>query len=361
MRPFAGRYALRTTEPRSHVVDDLSRRLPRVGLAGLLDALPRAGAPCTAPGEAAGRGFTWDLHDRADPRWWPQGVASTRAGEVLLVSWYAKRRWATHTQGSRISVVDRTDPEHPRYAHVLLVKGRRLLGRLSLRSVPVHAGGIAVHGGLLYVADTLFGVRIFRLDDVLRVPRRPVDGLLPWAGAGTRTLGRRLTGGFTAYGYDHVLPQVQALRVPVTAGRARLWFSFLFVGQVDGRFSLVVGEYGRSGTAPRLARYPLDPTTGLPVAGVYGWCPPLEVHERQPHRMQGVAVDGSTWFVSASAGEDEPGDLHVGTPGAFRAHRRVLPTGPEDLDWSRPGEELWCATEWPDRRWVFPIDVARWR
>ena len=76
--------------------------------------------------------------------------------------------------------------------------------------------------------------------------------------------------------------------------------------------------------------------------------------------MQGVAVHDSTWFVTASTGEGEPGDLHVGAPGAWRRHRGVLPTGPEDVDWSRPGEELWCVTEWPGRRWVLRVDATRW-
>jgi len=202
----------------------------------------------------------------------------------------------------------------------------------------VHAGGIAVLGDLLYVADTNVGVRVFRLDDLARVPRRRRD----------------------AHGYDYVLPQLLRLRFPLRAGADRLKASFLSVGEVAGQLSLVVGEYGRKGTTPRLVRYLLDPSTGLPVLGADGCCAPLEVHERQPHRMQGVAVHGSTWFVTASAGEGNPGDLYVGSPGSLRRHRGVLPTGPEDLDWSRPGEELWCVTEWPGHRWVFPIDAGPW-
>lgn len=335
--------------------------MPRVGLGGVRQDLDRAGAPYRVPGEAAKDGFTWDAHDRDDRWWWPQGVASTRSGDVLLISWYGKRRWLVHTQGSRISVVDRTDPQRPRYRHVLLVSARRPLRRLSMGVVPVHAGGIAVLGDLLYVADTYAGVRVFRLDDVLRVPRRRLDAVLPWPGAGTRTLGRRPTGGYTAYGYDYVLPQSMRLRVPRSARSVRMRHSFLFIGQVEGQLSLVVGEYGTQGTAPRLVRYPLDPRTGLPAFDDDGQCPPLEVHEHQPQHMQGVAVDGSTWFVSASAGEDEPGDLYVGAPGAFHRHEGVLPTGPEDLDWSRPGEELWNLSEWPGRRWVFSIDARRWQ
>lgn len=353
-------HALRTTSSRTGLVDALTRRLPRVGLGGVLSDLQRAAEPCAVPGEAAGDGFTWDARDREDTSWFPQGVAAVRGNEVLLVSWYGRRRWLVRTQGSRISVVDRSDPARPRYAHVLLVSTRRPLGWLSFGAVPVHAGGIAVLGDLLYVADTRAGVRVFRLSDVLRIPRRRLDALLPWPGAGTRTVGRRLTGGCTAYGYDFVLPQVLRLQMSSGRGERPLRWSFLSVGQVDGELSLVVGEYGRKGTTPRLARYALDPSTGLPAFDQDGSCAPREVHEHAPLRMQGVAVHGSTWFVSASAGEGRPGDLHVGRPGAFVRHRGVLPTGPEDLDWSRPGQELWCATEWPGRRWVFAVDARRW-
>jgi hypothetical protein len=253
--------------------------------------LDRTARRTEVPGEAAGDGLTWDDHDAQDRSWWPQGVAA--AGERLLVSWYAKRRWGVFSLGSRLSVVD---PAACRYTHVLLVSPRRL-GWLSMGAVRVHAGGIAVLGDLVYVADTRAGVRVFRLGDVARVPRRRLDALLPWRGAGTRTLGRRPTGGFTAYGYDHVLPQLLRLR----AAPGLRW-SFLSVGQVEGRLSLVVGEYGRKGTSPRLARYPLDPATGLPELDADGRCAPLEVHTGQPHRMQGVAVDGATWWVSASSG-----------------------------------------------------------
>jgi hypothetical protein len=196
----------------------------------VLTDLDRTGSGCDVPGEAAGRGFTWDEQDRSDPRWYPQGVASLRSGPLLLVSWYAVRRLGW-TRGSRLTVVDRSDPERPRYRHVLLVEPRRLR---TFGRVPVHAGGIAVLGDLLYVADTRAGVRVFRLQDVLHLPPRPLDALLPWAGAGTRTLGRRLTGGHTAYGFPYVLPQLLRLRLSPEPGGRPLRYSFVFVGPVDG-------------------------------------------------------------------------------------------------------------------------------
>ena len=349
------RYALRTGGERR--AGDVGGGLQRVGLAGVLAHLDRTAVPCAVPGEAAGDGLAWEPRDDHDPVWWPQGVAAVRGDDVLLVSWYAKRR-RLRSQGSRVTVVDRSDPERPRYGHVLLTVPRRPAGLARLGAVRVHAGGLAVLGDLLYVADTFAGVRLFRLDDAARVPRRALDARLPWPGAGTRTLGRRLTGGVTAYGYDHVLPQWMRLRMPRLAG---FRWSFLSVGQVEGVLSLVVGEYRRSDAAPpRLLRYPLDPATGLPAFGADGECPPLEVHEHQPPRMQGVAVHDGTWYLSASTGPGRPGDLHVGAPGAFRRHRGVMPPSPEDLDWSRPGERLWCTSEWPGQRYVFPVDATRW-
>jgi hypothetical protein len=334
--PFRGPYALRATGSHAGRIARLATRLRRIGLDGVLDDLDRTGQDCAVPGEAAGQGFTWDATDRDDTGWWPQGVAALRSGDVLLVGWYARRR-GLRVPDARISVVDRTRPGPPRYRHVLLVRPRGLPGLLPPAPVPVHAGGIAVHGDLLYVADTLVGVRLFRLGDVLAAPSAP---------------GRRLS----PRGHDLVLPQLMALRVPLRPGRQRLRWSFLSIGEVAGRHVLVVGEYRRRAQGPpRLVRYPLDPATGLPETDERGSMAPLDVHEAQPPRMQGVAVHGDTWFLSASAGEDVPGDLYVGAPGAWVRHRGVLPTGPEDLAWSRPGEELWCATEWPGRRWVFPV------
>jgi hypothetical protein len=76
--------------------------------------------------------------------------------------------------------------------------------------------------------------------------------------------------------------------------------------------------------------------------------------------MQGAAVHDATWFLSASAGDGVAGDLYVGTPDGWTRHRGVLPTGPEDLAWSRPGVELWSVTEALGRRTVYPIDATRW-
>lgn len=304
--------ALRRSADRT---DRTARLAGRVGLAGVLASLDREAVPCEVPGEAAGRGFTWDAADRDDPDWNPQGVAAADGGRLLLVAWYARTPRLVLTAGVRVSVVDRSDPERPRYAHVRLV----VPTPLGLRPVRVHAGGLALAGDLLLVADTVAGLRAFALADALRR-----DGEL-------------------------LLPQRFRVRPPWLA-RRRLRFSFV---SADGD-RLTAGEYRRAGARPRLVRWPLPDV----LAG--GWCLPVEVHEDQPVRAQGAAVHDGTWWLSASAGPTVPGDLHVGRPGAWRRHRGVLPPGPEDLSWAVPGEQLWCATEWPGARWVFPVDARRW-
>lgn len=336
-------FVLTRTRTRARLVQRLGTRLQRVGLEGVLADLDRVGARVPVPGEAAGTGFAWDAADGADPRWWPQGVATLNSGDVLLVSWYAKRSRWFRTPGCRISVVDRTHPDGPRYRHVRLVVPRRRLGFLTVRGVPVHAGGIAVHGNVLVVADTRLGLRVFRLPDVMAVPPRP--SRWPWRAAPD--------------GAGYVLPQLTAVRVPFLAGRNRLRFSFLSVGEIDGRPNLVVGEYRRAADRPpRLVRYLLDASSGLPALDARGRAVPLAIHGDQPRRMQGVAVHGTDWFVTASAGRGNGGDLYAGRPGSWRRHRGVLPPGPEDLAWSRPGEELWSVSEWPGQRWVFPVATS---
>ena len=50
--------------------------------------------------------------------------------------------------------------------------------------------------------------------------------------------------------------------------------------------------------------------------------------------------------------------MHVGEPGAWRAHRFAVPMGPEDLTWWPSRDELWTLTEHPHRRWLVALDRA---
>jgi hypothetical protein len=325
-------------------------RFRRVGLRGVLADLDRVGSRVEVPGKAAVEGMAWEPRDATTERWYPQGIttsadaygaepsAGTFEGRpVVVVSWYGHGALGWALLGSRLSVIDTADAEAPRYRHVLLVDPQRRFGLHRLSPVRVHAGGIVWYGEHLFVAGSSGGIRVFRLDDVVRVRNR-------WR---TR-------------GYRYVLPQLTAYAALNDEGVPPMTYSFMSLDRSGDEDHLVVGEYGRKGGNHRLMRYALDRDTGLLRSGERGESEPTDFFERQVPRMQGAALVDGRWFVTASAGEDVPGDLWVGEPDDFTRRKGVLPTGPEDITYWPQRRQLWTVTEWPGRRWVYAIDPDTW-
>ena len=303
----------------------------RVGLSGVLERLDRTGSPTDVPGRPDALGLTWDAEDRATSDWMPQGITTSfdAHGEpradgpaTVLVSWYA-RDAAGRDAACRISVLERS--EGVRYAHVRLVRTHRpwWRGRPHLRQVPVHAGGVLWWGSTLLVASTRAGLLTFDLDDI-------------------------------ALGDDgaFVLPQSGACMAREERGQRPLRYSFLSLDRCDeDRPWLVVGEYRRSGTGARIARFALDPRTGLPVDG-----PAQELLTPGTASMQGATRVDGTYYVSASHGATRPGHLYVGDgTSGFSKLAGALPIGPEDLSYDRGTDRLWTVTEYPDKRWVLAV------
>lgn len=335
------RYELRDESPGEGLIDELAAVHPRIGVEGLLRRRGTRAWPGRVPATAAVEGFRWGLRDAWSTRWWPQGVEvlSGHDDGILVVSWFAQEEQGA-SQGARISVIDRREPQRPRYHHVLLVEAvRDGDGGVSMEPLRVHAGGLARVGHRLYAAATYGGLRVFDLRDILHVSGRPSRARAP-------------------FGYRCVLPQSGRQRLTGGQGEDRMRFSFVSLergpsGQGEGGH-LVVGEFGARASGRRLGRIPiagvLSPTEPTPV---------LELHEPGIARMQGAAVIDGTWFVSASNGV-KPGDLLVGAGSNWTRHRGVLPAGPEDLAATPDGQRLWSLCEYPRRRWVYAIDAARW-
>lgn len=342
------RYQVHRENPDPRLIDELAARHARVGIAGILGARGRRARPAAVPAPAAVEGFRWDSFDEWSQRWWPQGIevlAGADAGrdDVLLVSWFAQQRRGG-SQGARLTVVDRRDPQRPRYHHVLLVEPFRDGATIGMRPVGIHAGGIAVVGSRLYVAATYGGLRRFNLGDILRVRGRG------------------------PFGYRHVLPQSGHERLVGGEGDSRMRFSFVSVERTPGEGRgegpghaehLVVGEFGAEHHGRRLGRVPLTAADTDAGPDAVERVEVIDVHEPGIARMQGAAVVDGAWFVSASHGS-RPGDLWVGSDGAWVRHPAVLPPGPEDLSASHDGRRLWSLSEFPRRRWVFTMDAERW-
>jgi len=314
----------------------------RVGIDAVLADLDRAAVVSDVPAAAASYGFRWDDDDGADAQWWPQGITTSadagdtdeiRGRRVVVVAWYAKRLNGL-TQGVRLSFVDITDESAPRYRHVLLVEPRRhwLTRRVSMRPVPVHAGGIVWYSPSMLVADTRGGVRTFEIDDICRV-----DGEGGWRG------------------YRYVLPQRASYRAVNDRGFLPFKFSFVSLDRTGEEHQLIAGEYGREGSRPRLVRFRFD-AAATALAMEDGAARPLEVILDQLPHMQGATAVAGTYYVSTSRGSRTPGSLWVRRPGeGARECRGVLAVGPEDLTYWPQRDQLWNCSEYPNHRFVYAM------
>lgn len=352
--PFVRGARLVPTGERVDEVSSLAKQLGgRVGLAGVLSDLNRSARATDVPG-AAVWGFRWDDEDGRSHRWFPQGITtsadqggaySVDGRRVVCTSWYSQRVDGLD-KGSRLTFVDLSDRERPRYRHVLLVEPVvDEDGRAGVVPLKVHAGGIVWHGRYLHVAATWRGIYCFRLDDILRV----------FTGGDPRRLHVHGDGRVDSFGYRYVLPvrfRYDALADP---GHEPMRYSFLSLDSSSHPHRLVVGEYGERGTPARLAVFELDPGTALPRADENGHARPVEFHETGIRAMQGAAAVDGTYFVTASAGRHGRGSLWVGRPGVFRRYPHVLPVGPEAIAFWPATGQLWSLTEYPGRRYVFAM------
>lgn len=343
-------YRLVEAPRESNLSERFFGRFRRVGLRGALADSNRVAVPADVPGEAAVEGIAWQRSDQHSKRWFPQGITTSAdaygpdhsGGEfegspVVVVSWYAHGALGYALLGSRLSIIDYSEDKAPDYRHVLLVKPVRLFGIHRLLPVRVHAGGVVWYGKYLYASGTDKGIRVFRLDDIVRVRNR-----------------------FRTKGYRYVLPQFTSYAADHDADVAAMRYSFLSLDRAGAEDHLIAGEYGRKGGSHRLVRFPIDRDTELLRRDDQGRAVAAELYDRQIARMQGATIVNGTWVLTASAGENVPGDLWVGKPGEYVRNKGVLPTGPEDITYWPQRGQLWSLTEWPGRRWVYAIDAERW-
>ncbi len=317
----------------------------RVGLEGVLDDLgsqARRSRTGRLVGRAVDAAYSWERSDARDPHWWPQGISSSADASsteevlgrrLLVVSWYSHPVDGV-SHGSRLTFLDL---DTLRYRHVLLVvPGTAEDGTPTVEPLKVHAGGIVWCGPFVHVAATARGFVSVRLDDMMR------------AGDAVE-----------AHGHRYVLPVRFSYRAHAAEGHDKLRYSFLSLDRREEGAALVAGEYGRGRDTTRFARFELDASSALLMAGEDGASRPSTLDDGGLVQMQGAVVAGGRFHVTTSHGPWRPGSLHVGRPGSFTEHRLAVPMGPEDLTWWPSTDRLWSVSEHPRRRWVFSVPRAR--
>ncbi len=334
---------LRRSDENGEEIDEAAKRFGRrVGVAGVLAHLNRRAERTSIPGRAAEWGFRWNQADLLTERWWPQGITTSADASdtedvdgrrLLMTSWYSKNvDRANH--GSRVTVVD---IDTLQYRHVLLVVPERAAdGRIQLRPLLVHAGGLVWCGPYVHVAGTRRGLFTCLVDDIIRVESTA-----------------------HTYGYRFVLPVRFAYEATASEGTEQMRYSFLSLDRSSSPPQLVAGEYGVSEMTRRLVRYPLDPESYHLEAHEDGTSRPVWLDDRGLGHMQGATVVRDTYYVTSSRGRYRLGQLHVGRPGEFRTFPRTLPVGPEDIAYWPSTDLLWSLTEYPGRRFVFAMNRAQ--
>lgn len=341
------------------LVDELATKLPAAPLATILDDANRTTIPVlSVPGAPLGYqgGFRWNDEDNDKPWWIPQGITtSADASETGLVAGRSVVAVSSYydidqdpgslaEKGIRVAFVD-LSKSPPVYRFALLVEP--VAGNPpTFQAVPIHAGGIAWVGDLLYVADTNNGLRVFDTSRALEVAT-DVDAIGYDAA----------TGAYHAGLYKYVIPQIGNYDHASACGPR---FSFVALDRSTDPPSLVSGEYCNGTTAcdtalsGRLFRYPLEPATGLlPSPTTYA----SEAFFAAQSHLQGAASNGGTFYLSSSSPAGSGGALYVKKPGVSASTFPWIDT-PEDLSFDVGASRLYGLSEGLSLRYVFWVGSA---
>ncbi len=297
-------------------------------------------------------GFTWNSGDNAVEYWYPQGITGTadafdggdyNGHKLGIVSWYHKPEveGTAFNKGVRLAIYDVTSMSDIDYRLVLLVEPFMNGGTPDFKAVPIHAGGLAWFGGLLYVADTTTGFRVFDMNRILEVQTGNND----WIGKISDA------SGYHAHNYRYVIPQVG--RYKLCSGSCCTRFSFVSLDRSTIPPTLLTGEYSADSISGRLVRWQLDEATGRlatkdgRVQASYAVFPGID-------NVQGALSWNGQYYMSCSGNVL---GLYTAKEGQTLA-KRGWPYGPEDLHYSKSSDNLWSLTEHPGSRYVFAVKLA---
>jgi hypothetical protein len=290
-------------------------------------------------------GFTFNPEDQETSKWMPQAVTTSaesdpQTGMVDGKKWVAVTWHSDDGKRSRLSLVDTTNPDDPaarQYRNVeLMIPDAKNPGKL----VPLasHVGGVSWVGSHLYVAQTGGGVRVFDVNQLLKVndASKVPTGTEPYV--------------LPQFGY-YKTQAAPGEKAHAGEGSAPL-FSGLSVDRTQAEPALLSQEYDAAHPGGRIVRWPIDPATGLlkeengAVQATDAWSVPLT-------RLAGIVrlKDG---FQVATMGS--PSGLWTMKPGETPQRKDSLAQGIQQFSYDSIQNQIWTVAEHPGKRMVWAFD-----
>jgi hypothetical protein len=328
----------------------------------------------------ATRGYCWDGGDATTRQWQPRSVTTSgdadddgRWGEhrVILAGWTQHDRQAaapTRDEGmARVAFVDATDAQALTYRWVLLVAPRE--GGKDFTAV--HSG----LGGMVWYQDKLIvtaahgaGLLVFDLHRLLR------------AGVNSGAVGR-VSDGYSAAGYQYVLPAIGSYDAPGGAcgagdTRAVPCIGSLSLDRTSAPDSLVATERSTSGGAQRARvwRYAYSTAayrTGL-LADSQGYVDAAEAYATKAAGLSGAlshtpsGAHEAEWYVEHTPdSRTQHGTLWRQTGSGAKAatctadqSHACWGLGAESLSYWQETGELWALTGAATQRVLYAVPLS---
>lgn len=323
---------------------------------------------------AASRAYCWDSGDATTQKWLPQSVTTSADADddglwgedrVILSGWTHNDRKAgepAQDKGlARVAFIDANDPDNLKYRWVLLVAP--LAGGKDFGAVRSPVGGMVWYQDKLIVtaqngAGRDSALYVFDMHRILQ------------ANVKSHAVGK-VSGGYSAHGYQYVLPAVGSYSL--TGGRCTAsddngvpCFGSLSLDRTSTPNSLVANEwFSSAGSEPaRVWRYHFSTAlsrTGLLGANSRGIVNADEAYETKAVGLQGVishkpsGADKADWYLGQSPGGRgkhgtlwrQNADDETGADAArCTADQSYACWGQhtESLSYAQPTGELWTLT-----------------
>ncbi|MFD7813531.1 hypothetical protein ACFV6E_11375 [Streptomyces sp. NPDC059785] len=322
---------------------------------------------------AASRAYCWDSGDATTQKWLPQSVTTSGdadddgkwgADRVILSGWTHNDHKAgepAEDQGlARVAFIDANDPDDLKYRWVLLVAP--LSGGTDFGAVRSHIGGMVWYQDKLIVtakngADHDNALFVFDMHRILQ------------ANVNSTAVGA-VDGGFSAHGYQYVLPAIGSYSLTGGACTASSddkvpCFASVSLDRTSTPDSLVANEWFSSGgTQPaRIWRYSYSTEsdrTGLLALGSGDLVNAKEAYETEAVGIQGVlshrpsGADRADWYLGQAPGtRGRHGTLwRQNVDGASAAtctadqSTACWGQHTESLSYWQETGEVWSLTEW---------------